>query len=679
MLIAAIGPRHIRQKHQQKVLHQCHLCGRGFYRKDKFESHLHSHSRQQPLKRKVPHTESRQKAKRTRRHDFEDEPAVMESTDLYIAPEIQDVFVKNWGAIRSHHREGRMQSMYNIRWPTDQSSPDWEEQLTPIFNRQTKRFKINLSHSFVLHHREEEKYRFFHASQNNTRVFDSPRQINNQEDFVSFLSEMKNMDVLEQAKQQRPDSKWTVHSVTSTSFYVNPLTEYPIGCCDHPIPDFIQNNKAIYTLEKDEHHHFDYTDNLCFFRCLALHQGGQLHALQTHTSQLFKQWLGSQDNLSSDFPGITFRDLEKAEDLFNVNVDVFEFDESQSPPCLVPSRRSARKHSKTMRVLCYSSHFCYITNINKAAHAFGCRQCGKLWKKEWLLNRHEKTCTGDKVKQVYPGGVYSPPLTPLEMLQKNGLLIDSSYVFPYRATYDFEVFFESQDLPQPKKENAKTKYTSKHVPLSVSICSNVPTFQNPVCFISDGDPQDLINKMVDHLELISDHSYRLLREEFADVYDQLDQRKVEEEKGESTKTGLTAKQLRHKLDAYLHELPVVGFNSSNYDLNVIKPYFFQRVANLAQQTDQQASHDTTDSREENKEDEEDEDEKEEEKEEEDDEVEKDDRSKLKFLVKHMNQYKCVSTDKLKFLDIMSFIAPGFSYAKYLAAFKVEEQKGFFSL
>ena len=158
----------------------------------------------------------------------------------------------------------------------------------------------------------------------------------------------------------------------------------------------------------------------------------------------------------------------------------------------------------------------------------------------------------------------------------------------------------------PKKHDAKTKYTSKHVPLSVSICSNVPTFQNPVYFISDGDPQDLVNKMVDHLELISDHSYRLLREDFADVYNQLDQREVEEEKGESTKTGLTAKQLRHKLDAYLHELPVVGFNSSNYDLKVIKPYFFQRVANLAQQTDQQASHDTTDSREENKEEEEEE-------------------------------------------------------------------------
>ena len=214
-------------------------------------------------------------------------------------------------------------------------------------------------------------------------------------------------------------------------------------------PRLYQKQQGYLHTREDENHHFDYTDNLCFFSCLALYQGVERHSLQMHTTTLFHQWLESQNNLSSDFSGMTLTDLEKAEDLFNVNVDVL--DESQSPPCLVPSRWSARKHSKTVRVLCYSKHFCYIININKAAHAFGCGQCGKLWKKEGLLNRHEKTCTGDKVKQVYPGGVYTPKLTPLEMLQKNGLLIDPSYIFPYRATYDFEVFFESQDLPQPKK------------------------------------------------------------------------------------------------------------------------------------------------------------------------------------------------------------------------------------
>ena len=46
-----------------------------------------------------------------------------------------------------------------------------------------------------------------------------------------------------------------------------------------------------------------------------------------------------------------------------------------------------------------------------------------------------------------------------------------------------------------------------------------------------------------------------------------------------------AKELRERLEAYREELPVVGFNSSNYDLNVIKPYLFQLVTKLTVQTD----------------------------------------------------------------------------------------------
>ena len=109
----------------------------------------------------------------------------------------------------------------------------------PIFDRQIKRFKINLSHPFVLKHRENEKHRFLslHASENNTQVFESPRLINNQEDFLSCLEKLQNTDILEHARQQRPDSKWTVHSVTSTSFCLNHLSEFPAVYSDHPLPD----------------------------------------------------------------------------------------------------------------------------------------------------------------------------------------------------------------------------------------------------------------------------------------------------------------------------------------------------------------------------------------------------------------------------------------------------------
>ena len=45
------------------------------------------------------------------------------------------------------------------------------------------------------------------------------------------------------------------------------------------------------------------------------------------------------------------------------------------------------------------------------------------------------------------------------------------------------------------------------------------------------------------------------------------------------------------------------------------------------------------------------------------------------LMNQNNQFKCIATPTLKFLDISSYLAPGCSYAKYLAAFGVKEKKG----
>ena len=38
---------------------------------------------------------------------------------------------------------------------------------------------------------------------------------------------------------------------------------------------------------------------------------------------------------------------------------------------------------------------------------------------------------------------------------------------------------------------------------------------------------------------------------------------------------------------------------------------------------------------------------------------------------------CLSTDQLKFLDMNNYLAPGFSYAKYLKAYGCEVTKGHF--
>jgi hypothetical protein len=64
--------------------------------------------------------------------------------------------------------------------------------------------------------------------------------------------------------------KWVVHWLTNVTFYVNKLFDHPIGA-RVVLPDFFLRNQGLVCLATGSNG--PYTDNLCFFRCLAVHRG----------------------------------------------------------------------------------------------------------------------------------------------------------------------------------------------------------------------------------------------------------------------------------------------------------------------------------------------------------------------------------------------------------------------
>ena len=56
--------------------------------------------------------------------------------------------------------------------------------------------------------------------------------------------------------------------------------------------------------------------------------------------------------------------------------------------------------------------------------------------------------------------------------------------YPYRATFDFECFFDGEALPA---NSDRVQWIARHVPLSVSVASNVPGHEPPRCYVTDGD------------------------------------------------------------------------------------------------------------------------------------------------------------------------------------------------
>ena len=81
-------------------------------------------------------------------------------------------------------------------------------------------------------------------------------------------------------------------------------------------------------------------------------------------------------------------------------------------------------------------------------------------------------------------------------------------------------------------------------------------------FISEGEPQNLVDLIGDNLETISTKAFQTLKETcFTEVFENLEA--LDDEKDVC--------RLRDPLFKYHSQLIVVGFNSGKYDLNVINP------------------------------------------------------------------------------------------------------------
>ena len=98
-----------------------------------------------------------------------------------------------------------------------------------------------------------------------------------------------------------------------------------------------------------------YTDNLCVFLCLAVHRGVvDVQALETPAKTYYRQYLQQQDMTSADLKGVTLDELEVLEQVFSLNVHVYELKKPEAGKVNVELvRRSPYKYDDTMNVNLY--------------------------------------------------------------------------------------------------------------------------------------------------------------------------------------------------------------------------------------------------------------------------------------------------------------------------------------
>ena len=94
------------------------------------------------------------------------------------------------------------------------------------------------------------------------------------------------------------------------------------------LPTYIKKNKAVIGLEREPINGKRYNDNLCLFRCLALHRGGDVRHLESGVTKLYETYKQDDDVPMEEFAGVTLEDLYRIETTFQTNVCVYKLVES---------------------------------------------------------------------------------------------------------------------------------------------------------------------------------------------------------------------------------------------------------------------------------------------------------------------------------------------------------------
>ena len=319
-------------------------------------------------------------------------------------------------------------------------------------------------------------------------------------------------------------------------------------------------------------------------------------------------------------------------------------------------RRSIQKYEKSVKLLRYNNHICYVNNINALFKAFRCTTCDTFFSKKENLERHLVTCS-DRVKHIYPKNCYELRETLFEKLDAFNIPDGSEQkLFKNLAIFDFESTCVKEES---YKQTETTTWIGNHVPISVSISSNLTP--EPI-FLCNVNPHHLVSSFITALERLATQRKAQMKLNFLEVetaikrklcaiLEQLNQRRnraervsnfvddyvVEEEEVLSTQFLQMQKNqlvdLQEHFERYCNVLPVFGFNSAKYDINLIKSYLLAIFKNK--------------------------------------------RDIEPTVIKKANQFVSFKFGVIQLLDIMNFLGGATSLDSFLKAYKTKETKDSF--
>ena len=340
------------------------------------------------------------------------------------------------------------------------------QKLDYVFKELICNAKVNLAFGFVLKIFGDGMCRYFYAHENIT-VMERSKLVCTQTDKTNLKDRMQKMDIVDICTRERANTKWKFYKLTNLTIFAPLLKDVPMSCKDTILPEPLLKNHNVNCLAFEKNTLQLYNDNLCLFRALALHLLGN-KKLEEETSKIFNLLLNnSEERDPSKFQGVHMTDIPQVEEMLQLNIFIYDIDFVDGELIGELARRSIQKFEKSVKLLRYNNHICYVNNINALFKAFRCTTYDTFFSKTGNLERHLVTCS-DRVKHIYPKNVYD--------LRDKLFEKSDAFNIPYRseqklfknlAIFDFESICVKE--ANSYKQTETTTWIGKHVPISVFI------------------------------------------------------------------------------------------------------------------------------------------------------------------------------------------------------------------
>ena len=204
-------------------------------------------------------------------------------------------------------------------------------------------------------------------------------------------------------------------------------------------------------------------------------------------------------------------DIPSVENIVGINIFIYDIDLIDGARVGELARRSIKKYEKNVQLIRYNSHNCYVDNINALFKAFRCSTYDTYFQKTGSLECHLVRCS-ERVKHIYPKNMYRLRETLFDKPDSFDIqYTDDQKLFSNLAVFDFE----SICIPEEKFINTETRtWIGKHVPISVSISSNLIAMSK---FLCNSNPRDLVESFIDAVDGLATQSRAQMKMKFLEI------------------------------------------------------------------------------------------------------------------------------------------------------------------